>query len=72
MVTVSKLLIALFSLTSASTVFLLTENSKMCRSIDALESHKCISNQDVQDKLGHLEERLFVVDNIQQRMWGRD
>jgi len=44
----------------------------MCRSIDALESHKCISNQDVQEKLGHLEERLFVVDNIQQRMWGRD
>ena len=72
MITVSKLLIALFSLTSASTVFLLTENSKMCRSIDALESHKGISNQDVQDKLGLHEERLFVVDNIQQRMWGRD
>ena len=68
----SKLLYAFLSLTSVSTIYLLSENQKMCDEVDNLQSHTCLNKQGMNtERMDRIAERVMFLETFSEQQWSR-
>ena len=66
----SKLIYAFLSLTSVSTIYLLSENKKMCDEVDSLQSHTCLNQQGMDtERIDRIAERVIFLEGFSEQMW---
>ena len=68
----SKLLYAFLSLTSISTIYLLSENKKMCHEVEVLREYTCVEVDQLNtERLDRVAERLFAIERVSEEMWNK-
>jgi hypothetical protein len=68
----SKLLYAFLSLTSVSTIYLLSENKKMCDEVDSLQNHTCLNQQGMDtERIDRIAERVMFLETFSEQQWSR-
>jgi hypothetical protein len=66
----SKLIYAFLSLTSVSTIYLLSENQKMCDDVDTLQSHTCTGVHSMNtERLDRIAERVLFLEGFSEQVW---
>ena len=68
----SKLLYAFLSLTSVSTIYLLSENQKMCSDVDTLREHTCGDERGMNtEHLDRIAERVLFLEGFSEQVWAK-
>jgi len=68
----SKLLYAFLSLTSVSTIYLLSENQKMCDEVESLQSHSCVHQQGMNtERIDRIAERVLFLEGFSEQIWDK-
>ena len=68
----SKLLYAFISLTSVSTIFLLTENKKMCDEVESLRGQTCSEFHSMNaERIDRMTEKVMFLEGVSEQMWAK-
>ena len=69
----SKLIYAFFSLSSVSTIYLLSENQKMCDNVEVLQDHSCVHQYSMNtERLDRVIERVVFLEGFSEQIWKKD
>ena len=68
----SKILYAFLSLTSVSTIYLLSENEKMCNEVDKIRGHTCDEVHSMNtERIDRMAERVIFLEDFSEQMWAK-
>ena len=66
----SKLLYAFLSLTSFSTIYLLSENKKMCDEVDHIRGQTCAEVHSMNtERIDRMAEKVMFLEGVSEQMW---
>ena len=66
----SKLIYAFFSLSSVSTIYLLSENQKMCADVETLRAHSCTEMPLMNtERIDRIVERMLFLEGFTEQVW---
>ena len=66
----SKLIYAFFSLSSVSTIYLLSENQKMCDDVEVLQDHSCVHQYNMNtERIDRVVERMVFLEGFTEQVW---
>jgi hypothetical protein len=66
----SKLIYAFLSITSLSTIYLLSENKKMCDEVDHLRDQTCAEVHNMNtERIDRMAEKVMFLEGVSEQMW---